>query len=321
MTPVSAHAPAPATAAGPAEPGTDGTGLGRRRRRRLGELGPALPFLVAKIVLFGTFVAFPFGYTVYLTFQRGSLLSGLTFAGLENYRNVLRDTLFHETLRNTALFMVVVIPLTIVVTCAVGLLLSSRIRGMRVYRSLIYTPSLLSIVVAGLIWKMLIDGETGPLDRFTSGVLGLDVPWLTHGTTAIVFLSVVTLWTSIGFYSLLFMAAFNNVDLDLVDAARIDGAGGWQILTRIKLPLIRPVAQVVLVLVTINAVQLFDLVYVMTQGGPGTATYTAMWYVYQNAFNGGSVPYAATMSLVLLLITAVIAGIFISRSRSEADDV
>ncbi|WP_053204059.1 carbohydrate ABC transporter permease [Jiangella muralis] len=322
MTPASAGVPVLATAATrPAESGTGGTDRGRRRRRRLGELGPPLPFLVAKVLLFGTFIAFPFVYTVYLTFQRGSLLSGLTFAGLENYRNVLRDTLFHETLRNTALFMVVVIPLTIVVTCAVGLLLSSRIRGMGVYRSLIYTPSLLSIVVAGLIWKMLIDGETGPLDRFTSGVLGLDVPWLTDGTTAIVFLSVVTLWTSIGFYSLLFMAAFNNVDLDVVDAARIDGAGGWQILMKIKLPLIRPVAQVVLVLVTINAVQLFDLVYVMTQGGPGTATYTAMWYVYQNAFNGGSVPYAATMSLVLLLITAIIAGIFISRSRSEADDV
>ncbi|WP_158602954.1 carbohydrate ABC transporter permease [Jiangella rhizosphaerae] len=309
---------APVRTAGP-----PGAGSGDRpppRRRRRGELLPALPFLVAKVLLFGTFIAFPFVYTVYLTFQRGSLLTGLSFAGLENYRNVVRDTLFHETLRNTALFMLVVIPLTLVVTCAVGLLLSSRIRGIGVYRSLIYTPSLLSIVVAGLIWKMLIDRETGPLDRVTTA-LGFDVPWLTDGTTAIVFLSVVTVWTSIGFYSLLFMSAFNNVDPDLVDAARIDGAGGWQVLTKIKLPLIRPVAQVVLVLVTINAVQLFDLVYVMTQGGPGTATYTAMWYVYQNAFNGGSVPYAATMSLVLLVITAVIAGIFINRSRSEADDV
>ncbi|WP_116952985.1 carbohydrate ABC transporter permease [Jiangella endophytica] len=321
--------PLPDTATGqvappahPARPRRSDAGERRRpSRRRRGELGPAAPFLVAKVLLFGTFIAFPFVYTVYLTFQRGSLLTGLSFAGLENYRNVLQDALFHETLRNTALFMVVVIPLTLVVTCAVGLLLSSRIRGMSVYRSLIYTPSLLSIVVAGLIWKMLIDGETGPLERFTNGVLGLDIAWLTDGNTAIVFLSVVTVWTSIGFYSLLFMAGFNNVDPDLVDAARIDGASGWQVLTKIKLPLIRPVAQVVLVLVTINAVQLFDLVYVMTKGGPGTATYTAMWYVYQNAFNGGSVPYAATMSLVLLVITAVIAGIFINRSRSEADDV
>jgi ABC-type sugar transport system permease subunit len=164
---------------------------------------------------------------------------------------------------------------------------------------------------------MLIDSETGPLERFTSGVLHLRISWLTDDNTAIVFLSVITLWTSMGFYSLIFMSAFNNVSEDLLDAARIDGAGGWQVLTRIKLPLIRPVTQVVLVLVTINAVQVFDLVYVMTQGGPGTATYTAMWYIYQNAFNGGSVPYAATMSMVLLLLTAIIAAIFIGRGRDE----
>lgn len=280
-------------------------------------LAGAAPFLFPKVVLFGAFMLFPFAYTVYLTFQRGSLLSGLRYAGLDNYRAIAEDLLFREALWNTLLFMAVLIPLTLVVTIAIGLLLSSTLRGMSVYRSLIYLPSLLSVVVAGLIWKMLIDGETGPLERFTSQVLHLRVAWLTDGRTAIVFLSIVTLWTSAGFYSLIFMSAFNNVSADLVDAARIDGANGWQILTRIKLPLIKPVMQVVLVLVTINAVQVFDLVYIMTQGGPGTATYTAMWYIYQNAFNGGSVPYAATMSMVLLLVTAILAAVFVWRGRDE----
>ncbi|MCW3844129.1 sugar ABC transporter permease [Micromonospora yasonensis] len=284
------------------------------------DLTSAVPFLLGKAVLFGAFMLFPFVYTVYLTFQRGSLLSGLRFAGLDNYRAVAGDPLFRQALWNTFLFMVVLIPLTLVVTIALGLLLSSSVRGMSVYRSLIYMPSLLSIVVAGLIWKMLIDGETGPLERFASGVLHLRVPWLNDGNTAIVFLSIVTLWTSAGFYSLIFMSAFNNVSDDLLDAARVDGASGWQILTRVKLPLIKPVMQVVLVLVTINAVQVFDLVYVITQGGPGTATYTAMWYIYQNAFNGGSVPYAATMSMVLLLVTAIIAAFFIGRGRGEGAD-
>lgn len=309
-------------------PATDATHLadGRRpaaprRRRWGGDLTSAVPFLVTKAVLFGAFMLFPFGYTIYLTFQRGSLLSGLEFAGLDNYRSIVGDLLFRQTLWSTLLFMAVLIPLTLVVTMGIGLLLSSKVRGMSVYRSLIYLPSLLSVVVAGLVWKMLIDSETGPLERFTSGVLHLDVPWLTDGNVAIAFLSVITLWTSVGFYSVIFMSAFNNVSEALLDAARIDGANGWQILTRIKLPLIKPVLQVVLVLVTINAVQLFDLIFVMTQGGPGTATYTAMWYIYQNAFNGGSVPYAATMSVVLLLVTAVIAAVFIRRGRGgEATD-
>lgn len=289
----------------------------RRSRRRLGELAAASPFLAGKLAVFGIFVLFPFGYTIYLTFQQGSLLSGLRYAGLDNYRRILDDQLFREALRNTLFFMVVLIPMTLVVSVAVGLLLSARIRGMAFYRALIYLPSLLSIVVAGLVWKMLIDGQTGPLQKFTVNVLHLHIDWLTDANTAIVFLSVVTLWTSLGFYSLIFMSAFNNLDADILDAARVDGANAWQLLIRVKLPLIRPVMQLVLVLVTINAVQLFDLIFVMTQGGPGTATYTAMWYVYQNAFNGGSVPYAATMSLVLLLVTAVITAVFIGRGRRK----
>jgi ABC-type sugar transport system permease subunit len=295
---------------------------GSRIRRPLVGLADATPFLLAKGALFGVFIAFPFAYTIYLTFERGSLLSGLSFGGLENYRSIVSDTLFWQTLRNTAFFMAILIPLTLVVTIALGLLLSSNVRGMAVYRSLIYLPSLLSVVVTGLIWKILIDRDTGPLSLLFSRLFGIDVPWLTNGNFAIFFLSVVTMWSTAGFYGLIFMSGFNNIPDELIEAARIDGANGWQILTRIKLPMIRPVMQVVLVLVTVSAVQVFDLVFVMTQGGPGTATYTAMWYIYQNAFNGGSVPYAAAMSVVLLLVTATIAALFVARrSKGAGDDV
>jgi ABC-type sugar transport system permease subunit len=116
------------------------------------------------------------------------------------------------------------------------------------------------------------------------------------------------------------MAGFNNIPGDVLEAARIDGASGWRLFSRIKLPLIRPVLQLVLILVTINSIQVFDLVFVLTNGGPGTATYTAMWYIYQSAFNGGSLSYAATMSIVLLLVTAVISAVFIGRTRSDGSD-
>ncbi len=280
----------------------------------------ALPFLALKTVVFGLFVLVPFGYTFYLTFQSGSLLSGLSFAGLDNYRQIFHDTLFWTTLRNTGFFMVVLIPSTIVVTLLLGLLLSSHARGMGIYRTLIYLPSLLSVVATGVIWKTMIDPETGPLDRLMTGLFGIRVPWLTSGTFTIFFLSLVTLWASAGFYSLIFMSGFNDIPGELLEAARIDGANAWQVFHLIKLPMIRPVMQVVLVLVTVNAVQVFDLVYVLTQGGPGTSTYTAMWYVYQNAFNGGSVAYAATMSVVLLVITAVIAVAFVARRDRGATD-
>ncbi|GAA1582574.1 sugar ABC transporter permease [Kribbella sancticallisti] len=282
-------------------------------RRPIRELVVAAPFVVSKAAVFGLFIAVPFVYTFVLTFQRGSILSGLRFNRLDNYRTIFSDTLFRDSLRNTLLFMAISTPVTLVVAGSVGLLLASKLRGMVIHRTLIYLPSLLSVVATGLIWKVLIDPEQGPLQLLMARVFGLEIPWLTDGATAIVFLALITAWSSCGFYGLVFMAGFNSIPGELLEAARIDGANTWQVLTRIKLPLIQPVMQVVLALVTINAVQVFDLVFVMTNGGPGTATYTAMWYVYQNAFNGGSVAYAATMSVILLGITAIISAAFLGR--------
>lgn len=291
-----------------------------RLRRGLTSLAQAVPFLVPKVIVFAIFVLAPFAYTILLTFQRGSLLSGLTFAGLENYRTVFTDGLFRQTLLNTALFMLICVPLTIVVTMLVGLLLSSSIRGMSAYRTLIYLPSLLSVVATGLIWKIMVDSEYGPLNALFSRALNIDVPWLTDGTVAMVFLALITLWSTCGFYSVIFMAGFHNIPTAVLEAARIDGASGWRLFTAIKLPLVRPVLQLVLILVTINSIQVFDLVFVLTNGGPGTATYTAMWYIYQSAFNGGSLSYAATMSIILLLVTAAISAVFIGRTRSDGAD-
>lgn len=289
-----------------------------RRRRQVHALRDAFPFIAIKAALFIVFVFVPFVYTFYLTFQRGSLLSGLSFVGLNNYRTIISDTLFWQTLRNTGLFMIVLIPLTVLVGLGLGLLLTARVRGISIYRTLIYLPALLSVVVTGVVWKVMVDTQTGPVNALFSRGLGINVPWLTSGTFTIIFLSLVTLWSSSGFYALIFMSGFNDIPDDLLDAGRIDGANTWQLLVHIKLPMIRPVMQIVLVLATINAVQVFDLVYVMTQGGPGTATYTAMWYVYQNAFNGGSVAYAATMSVVLLIITAGISAVFVVRRGKGA---
>lgn len=288
--------------------------------RRVRQVAVAGPFITAKGLVFGLFILVPFVYTFVLTFQRGSLLTGMRWGGWSNYRTVVTDTLFRDALTNTLLFMVVCTPVTLVVSTAVGLLLSSKLRGMALHRTMIYLPSLLSVVATGLIWKVLIDPEQGPLHLLMSRVFGLDIPWLTNGTVAIVLLALITAWSTCGFYSLVFMAAFNGIDAELLEAARIDCAGPWQILTRIKLPLVQPVAQVVLALLTINCVQVFDLVFVLTNGGPGTATYTAMWYVYQNAFNGGSVAYAATMSVVLLVVTALISVLFLARRPGVDQD-
>lgn len=310
-----------------AEPRAGSTGApasGRRSSsgwlRGARELGVATPFLGLKAVLFAVFVAIPFVATFVLTFQKGNFFRGFEWVGLRNYVSISGDALFWRSLGNTLLFAVITVPTATILACILGLLLTSRIRGIGIYRALIYMPSLLSVVATGIVWKAMISPGVGPLDTLVRGVFGVQLEWLTDSTTAFVFVALITVWSWLGFYSLIFMAGFNGIPEELIEAAQIDGASGLQVLWHVKLPLIRNVAQVVIVLATIGSVQIFDLVFVLTRGGPGTATYTAMWYVYQQAFGGGgSIPYAATMSVVLLLITLVLSVAFflLTRPRKE----
>jgi ABC-type sugar transport system permease subunit len=289
----------------------------RRRGLRRQSNGAAAAFLAPKVLLFLAFVAVPFVYTFVLAFQRGTLLRGFTFVGLDNIRSLLGDDLFWHTMKNTALYLVVAVPLNIVVPLLVGVLISSALPGMRVYRSLIYIPSLLSIVATGLIWKVLIDPDIGPLYGFFNRMLGWDLPWLSTGTSAIVLIAVISVWSGIGFHSIIFMAGINDIPQELYEAASIDGAGPVRSFFSITLPLLKPVTQIVLVLATIASIQVFDMIYVMTQGGPGTSTYTVMWYIYQNVFGGGSVGYAATMGVVMLLVGLVISGFYLRLTRTD----
>lgn len=292
-------------------------GTPARRRRAGRQTGSATLFLLPKALLFVGFVIVPFAYTFVLVFLRGTLLRGFTFAGVDNIVSLLQDSLFWLTLRNTGLYLVVSVPLNIVVPLAVGVLISRDVRGMRVYRSLIYVPSLLSIAATGLIWKTLIDPDTGPLYILTNKILGLNLPYLGNGTSALVFVAVISVWSGIGFNSIIFMAGLNDIPAELYEAAKIDGATGVRSFAEITLPLLRPVIQIVLVLVTINGIQVFDIIYVMTQGGPGTSTYTVMWYIYQNVFVGGSIGYAAAMGVFVLLLSLAISGIYFRLTRTE----
>ena len=290
---------------------------GRRRRRNGRSPGAAAVFLLPKTLVFAAFVIIPFVYTFVLVFQRGTLLQGFTFSGLDNITSLFGDRLFWLTLRNTLLYLVISVPLNIVAPLAVALLISREIAGMRVYRSLIYIPSLLSIAATGLIWKVLIDPDIGPLYWLTNRVLGLDLAYLSTGPSAIALVAVVGMWSGIGFNSIIFMAGLNDIPSELYEAASIDGATGLRAFFSITLPLLKPVIQVVLVLVTIAGIQVFDLIYVMTQGGPGTATYTVMWYIYQNVFAGGSVGYAAAMGVFVLVLSLLITGVYLLATRTE----
>lgn len=272
---------------------------GRRRR-----IEPAALLLLPKLVAFAAFTALPFVLTFVLVLMQGTILRGFHWVGLRNLSTLVDDALFWESLRNTLVFTAWVVPANILLPCAVGLFLSSSFPGLNVYRPLIYTPSLLSVVAVGIVFKQLVNPDGGWLYSLVNRQLGLDVGWLTEPSVSIAFVALVTVWAGLGFNSVLFMAAFNAIPRDVLESARLDGANALEVIWHIKLPLVRRVILLVVVLTIIGCVQVFDLIFVMTQGGPGTATYTAMWYIFQNVFNGGSLGYAAAMGIVIFAITA-----------------
>ncbi|MGO4681446.1 carbohydrate ABC transporter permease [Microbacterium sp. 2MCAF23] len=274
-----------------------------------------LAFITPKFLVFGVFVVLPFVYTFILMFQSGDVLMGFHFVGFRNIASALVDPAFLKSLLNTLWFWVLYVPASLVAALLIGSLFGSDLRGRSIYRALIYIPSLLSVVGVGLIWRVMLDPDSGPLNSMFRSIGLSAINPFASGDSAMVAVALVSVWAGAGFGGIVIMAALNDIPSDLLEAAQLDGAGPLRVFMSIKLPLLKPVIQFLAIVNTITAIQVFDIIFVLTKGGPGTATSTAMWYIYSNAFKGGSVGYAATMSVALLVVTAAISVVFLRLSR------
>jgi len=287
------------------------------KTRERAEFISALFFLTPKFGLFCAFVVVPFVYTFYLMLFQGGLIGKTRFVGLGNFAALANDGLLRSTIGNTLLFMAINIPATTVLALGVGVLLARHVRFRGVYRALIYVPSLLSISATGLVWKIMLDRDAGPIYGFFHTYVGLDLAYLQSGPVALVTVALISAWSSIGFFGLVFLAGLNGIPQELYEAGKIDGISPLGAFWHITLPLLKPVLQLVLILTSIGAIQVFDIIFVMTQGGPGTSTYTVMWYIYKSVFGGGSVGYAATISVAVMVFSILLAATVVLFTRSR----
>jgi ABC-type sugar transport system permease subunit len=276
------------------------------RVRLSGGLGPYL-FVLPKYLIFAVFMLYPLVRAVILTFQSGAILQGLDFVGFRNYEKIIHDEIFWRSLRNSAYYTVLVIPTVIAIGIGLATLLNRPIRFRPLFIALLIVPSVASTVAASVIWSYLLRTDGGVFNQIL-GALGVEpVNWL--GTPSLVMPIFVALevWRGMGFYTILFLAAMQSIPQHLYDAAAIDGATGFQAFRRVTLPLMRPTILFATVMATIWNLQLFDSPYVMTRGGPGYASMTIVMYIHQMAFKYDSMGFAATMSIVLLLIIMALA--------------
>lgn len=261
-------------------------------------------FLLPFYALFVTFVLVPFVWGLGMSFTTGGILEPARYVGLTNYQRVLADFRVAIVLQNAVKYVLLIVPSALILGLAFALLIGNRWTVFPgVFRAVVFFPLLASGAAIAQIWGFILLPGQGILGYFFH-LLGLPaVKWLTDPGAAPVAIALIAVWQGVGFQTLVLGAALYGIPGEIVDAARIDGAGAWDLLWRIKLPLIQPVMMFLVVIGTIGAFQIFDTVYVMTQGGPEYSTQTIVGLIYAFAFQmRQSEGLAAALGVILFLI-------------------
>lgn len=260
---------------------------------------PALVMILALIYI-------PIVLTGYYGLMKWDGVGAMTFIGTENYVQLLKDALFWQSAGHSFL-LAVFSTLSLVGYLLVALVLSGSIKGAGLLRKIYLIPMLLSSVAIAQLWLKIFHPSNGVLNTALEAAGIKNTPeWLADPSIVLYAIFIPILWQYAGFYILIYYAALKNIPSSLIEAARIDGANPWHIALRIKLPLIAEVVKVTVVLAVVGSLKYFDLIYVMTGGGPNRASEVMASYMYQKAFKGYDFGYASAIGFFLLLICLVV---------------
>ena len=289
------------------ENATTSTRRALRRGASSGWYGGATPWVFLAPFL-AAFVLFRLGPVIggfFISLTRWSIVGSPTWVGLANYRALLRDPLFHTSLLNTLFFVLLTVPAMVALSLGLALLVNMRLTPRIFARTAIFLPYVVMAAVVGVIWNWMLDSNFG-LVNYALKLVGLGpFRWLTDFTLAMPAVAGVTIWWTVGFNMIIYLAGLQDVPRELEEAAMIDGAGALGVLRHVTLPVLTPTTFVVLMLTTINAAQVFDQIYVMTGGGPGTATLTLVQYLYYQAFQSFNLGYGSAVAYFVFVLLAV----------------
>jgi len=279
-------------------------------------LGMVTPILV----LFAVFGVYPFARTIQLSFTNwDGLSSTFTYVGDRNYIQALHDKVWWQSLEHGLLFAVVALTLMDGIGLLLALGVDQKIRGQAVYRVIFYLPPVLSGIVVAIVWKWLYQPYGGPVDDLLKavGLGGEQHAWLGDSSTALWAVSLASIWQGVGTPFLLFLAALQSVPEELSDAARVDGATRWQVFRNVIFPAVLPTIGLVSVLTFLGAMQMFNLVIAMTDGGPGYATEVPVLHIYRAAFQLNEFGYASALTVIfgVLLFAVSLATLRMTRRR------
>lgn len=270
---------------------------GRERKEALEAVGYLSPWIIGFLV----FTAGPIAFSLYLSFCKWDVINPIEFVGLANYRYMARDPLIAKSLINTAYYAALYLPLSISVALGLAMLLNQKVRGLGIFRTMFYLPTLTQGVATYTLWSVVFEPEGGPLNRFLRLFTSSPPGWLVDPKWAMPALVIMALW-AVGGTMIIFLAGLQGIPSSLYEAADIDGAGGWAKFRNVTLPMLSPTIFFNIIMTTIGSFQVFGAAFILTGGGPSNSTLFYVYYLFNRAFVYFNMGYASAMAWFLFLI-------------------
>jgi len=276
-------------------------------------------FLFIPVAIYLIWVIAPMGYTFYLSLTDWDGISSPSFIGLENYEKLFRDKVFYLSLTNNLKWLVTFITVPVVLGLGLAMALNETIPGEKFFKMSFYMPMVLAMVVSGLIWGWLYHPRGGLINFVleTAHIVEKGPGWLSNRDIVLWSIIIVAIWRQVGYVMVLYLAGLKSINPQLLEAAHVDGASGWRTFWSIILPLLTPVTVIVLVISVIDSLRAFDLVSVMTRGGPANASSVLANFMYIEAFNNYKMGYGAAIAVILFLLSLAFIILYLYRVMQD----
>jgi multiple sugar transport system permease protein len=260
-----------------------------------------LPALVGTLI----FIVIPVLCSFSLSFTKWDLLSSIQFVGFDNYKEIFTEPLFYKIFLNTIVFALSTSILGVIIPLILACILNSKIRGAEFYKTAYFLPFITPMIVVGVVWEWIFDPNIGLLNH----ILKIHINWLYDTHYAMIALIIVSVWKLIGYNMVIFLSALSGISQSMFEASKIDGANSYQTFKNVTVPLLSPTIFFVVIITAISSFQVFDLIYIMTQGGPLDSTNVLVYAIYKNAFeyfNAGKASATAYVLFVVILVLTLI---------------
>jgi len=278
-----------------------------KRRRELSKNLVAYSFILPNLLGFAIFTLIPMVFSLALALMSWDGANQVSWVGLENFKNLLDDSTFKIALKNTFWYVGGTVPLTMICSLGLAVLLNQPIRGRNIFRTIYFFPYVASLVAVAVVWNMLFFPSAGPVNEFLRAI-GVENPprWSASVDWAMPTVILASIWRNMGYYMIIYLAALQGIPRILYEAAEIDGASAWQKFRYVTVPMLTPATFFISIMLTITSFKVFDLIMVMTNGGPGRATNVLVIHTYNTAFRQFKFGYSSAIAMVLFVLVMVI---------------